>query len=87
MKDQSNGIGDYSSSPTGQGCLWVAALGIVGILAFSYLGTYAGFPDDPLDRVESGIAGVTRPAAVKQAKTLHAHRRSKKRRVVYHTEE
>ena len=28
MKNQANGIGDYSSSPTGQGCLWAAAVGV-----------------------------------------------------------
>ena len=87
MKNQANGIGEYSSSPTGQGCIWAAAIGVMGVLGFSYLSTYAGFPHDPLDRVESGIAGVSRPTAEHRSKTVHAHRRQRRHRVVYRSGE
>ena len=87
MKNQANGIGDYSSSPTGQSCLWAAAVGLIGVLGFSYLSTYAGFTHDPLDRVDSGIAGLTRPTAVKRSAPIHAHRRVRRHRVATRSEE
>jgi hypothetical protein len=86
MKNQANGIGEYSSSPTGQGCLWVVAVGIVAVLAFSYLSTYAGFPHDPLDRVDSGIAGVMSPTVRHRASTSSSYRHRHRRRVVYQAE-
>lgn len=81
-------IGEYSTSRGGQGCLWTVALGVLGVLGFSYLSTYAGFPHDALDRVENGIAGVTRPAISRsisagRARIGHFHRRARRRRVVY----
>lgn len=83
MKNEANGIGDYSSSPTGQGCLWIVAIGIMAVLAFSYLGAYAGMPHDPLDRVDSGIAGVMSPTVRHRAKTSGAQSRYRRHRIVY----
>jgi hypothetical protein len=87
MKNQANGIGEYSTSPTGQGCLWVVAIGILAVLAFSYLSTYAGFPHDPLDRVDSGIAGVMNPTVRHRTKASRSTVRHHRRRVVYQSAE
>jgi hypothetical protein len=82
MKNQSGGIGEYSASPAGQGCLWMAAIGVLGVLTFSYMSAYGEFPHDPLDRVENGIAAVSRPVSASRYGAVHAHRRHR-RRVVY----
>lgn len=87
MKTETNSIGEYSSSQTGQGCLWVAVIGVIGVIGFSYLSTYAGFSHDPLDRVESGIAGFTRPSPPRRPAALHAHRRQRRHRIVYRSVE
>ena len=81
MKNQSNRIGDYSSSPTGQGCLWAAALGVMGVLGLSYLSAYTGTAREPLDRIENGIAGLSRPTAHHAAQVARLHRRHKRRRI------
>ncbi|HLJ56422.1 MAG TPA: hypothetical protein VKT77_15390 [Chthonomonadaceae bacterium] len=80
-KNQRSSIGDYSTSPTGQGCLWTAAIGVMAVLGFSYLSAYTGVVRDPLDRVESGIAGVSKPGIGKPVGAIHAHRRARHRRV------
>jgi hypothetical protein len=87
MANQANGIGDYSTSPTGQGCLWVVAIGIVSILAFSYMSAYGGFPHDPLDRVDSGIAGVMSPTVRHRARSSGSSGRYHRHRIVYRTAE
>ena len=88
MKQQAGGIGDYSSSPTGQGCLWVAAVGVILVLTLSYVGAYSGGTvRDPLDHVENGIAGATRPISLHRSRGVHTHRRIRRHRVVYHADE
>ena len=82
LKNDQYGIGDYSASPTGQGCLWVAAIGVMGVLAFSYMSTYAGFPHDPLDRVENGIEGVSRPTGDGSPHASRTHHRQRRHRTV-----
>lgn len=82
MKNQTSGIGEYSAGPTGQGCLWTASIGVMVVLVFSYLGTYAGYAQDPLDHVENAIAGISRPISTHRSTATHAHRR-RHRRVVY----
>ena len=83
MKHEPNGIGEYSTSPAGQGCLWVAAIGVIGILAVSYMGSYGGTPQGPLDHLENGIAGVTRPTSSDEPSSARHHRR----RVRHHAAE
>jgi hypothetical protein len=80
--NQAYGIGEYSTSPAGQGCIWVAALGVIGVLAFSYLSTYAGVTHDPLDRMESGIEGVTRTPESSRSETTSSRRRYRRLRNV-----
>jgi hypothetical protein len=80
--NQVYGIGEYSTSPAGQGCLWAAALGVIGVLAFSYLSSYTGFSHDPLDRVENGIEGVTRAPERSRSATARSHRTYRQRRTV-----
>ena len=87
MANQANGIGDYSTSPTGQGCLWVVAIGILAVLACSYMSAYGGFPHDPLDRVDSGIAGVMSPTVRRHTRTYSSTSRYRRHRVVYRADE
>ena len=82
MKNEANGIGEYSNSPAGQGCLWVAVIGVVGILGFSYLSSYTGMPQDPLDHVENGIAGASRPTRSEEYSSSRYHRRHVRRHAV-----
>ena len=84
---QSGGIGEYSTSPAGQVCLWVAAIGVIGILGLSYLTAYVGVTHDPLDHVENGIVGATRPTPRIHRSASHARRRYHRHRIVYRTKE
>ena len=50
MRTNSNqkSLGDVSTSPAGQGCLWATAVGVVLVMAFSYLSTWSGAPSGAL---------------------------------------
>ena len=87
MKHEPNAIGEYSTSPAGQGCLWVAAIGVIGILGFSYLGSYSGTPQGPLDHLENGIAGVTRPTNGDGSSSVRHHRKRVRHQTVEQTTE
>ena len=73
MKNQSKSLGDISTSPTGQICLWATAVGVGGMMAFSYLNAYPEITKGALDRVDHSIVSVTKRH--KSKPVLHAHRR------------
>lgn len=69
-------LGDVSNSPTGQGCLWATAIGILLVMAFSYLSTWSGVTGGALDEVDSEIASVSRPHKSKLVSHWHRRRRT-----------
>jgi hypothetical protein len=73
MKNQSNSLGDISTSPTGQICLWATAVGVGLMMAFSYLNAYPEITKGALDRVDHSIVAVTKRHKSRPA--LRAHRR------------
>ncbi len=66
-----------SSSQAGQGWIWATAVGILLIMAFSYLSTLSGVSHSALDQGDNEIASVSKPHKSKPVSRWHPRHHSR----------